>query len=38
MEADIDVEEKARGQLTGELRIQKTQHMTTSRYKLFFPF
>ena len=32
MEQDIDGEEKARGQLTGELRIKKTQHMTTSRF------
>lgn len=28
----MDNEEKARGQVTGELRIKKTQHMTTSRY------
>ena len=33
MEADIDGEERARGQLTGELRIKKTQHMTTSRWR-----
>ena len=33
MEQDIDGEEKARGQLTGELRIKKTQHMTTSRWR-----
>ena len=33
MEQDIDGEEKARGQLTGELRIKKTQHMTTSRWQ-----
>ena len=32
MEQDIDGEERARGQLTGELRIKKTQHMTTSRW------
>ena len=33
MEQDIDGEEKARGLLTGELRIKKTQHMTTSRWQ-----
>merc|ERR1712241_924648 len=31
IEQEMDNEEKARGQLTGELRIKKTQHMTTSR-------
>ena len=29
----MDNEEKARGQVTGELRIKKTQHMTTSRFE-----
>jgi len=28
---EMDTEEKARGQVTGELRMKKTQHMTTSR-------
>ena len=31
IEQEMDAEEKARGQVTGELRIKKTQHMTTSR-------
>ena len=31
METETEAEEKARGQVTGELRIKKTQHMTTSR-------
>merc|ERR1719336_300013 len=31
IEQEMDTEEKARGQVTGELRIKKTQHMTTSR-------
>jgi len=31
MEQETEQEEKARGQVTGELRIRKTQHMTTSR-------
>ena len=38
MEQDIDGEEKARGQLTGELRIKKTQHMTTSRYIFIYVY
>ena len=32
IEQEMDNEEKARGQVTGELRIKKTQHMTTSRF------
>ena len=32
MEQETETEEKARGQVTGELRIRKTQHMTTSRF------
>ena len=32
MEQEIDTEEKARGTVTGEIRIQKTQHMTASRW------
>ena len=31
MEQEAEAEEKARGQVTGELRIKKTQQMTTSR-------
>jgi len=31
MEQETAAEEQARGQVTGELRIKKTQHMTTSR-------
>ena len=31
MEQEAEAEEKARGQITGELRIKKTQQMTTSR-------
>jgi len=31
IEQEMDTEEKARGQVTGELRMKKTQHMTTSR-------
>jgi len=31
MEQENDAEEKGRGQVTGELRIKKTQHMTASR-------
>jgi len=31
MEQETEQEEKARGQITGELRIRKTQHMTASR-------
>ena len=32
MEQETEAEEKGRGQVTGELRIRKTQHMTASRY------
>ena len=31
MEQETEAEEKGRGQVTGELRIRKTQHMTASR-------
>jgi len=31
MEQETDAEEKGRGQVTGEIRIRKTQHMTASR-------
>jgi len=31
IEQEMDAEESARGQVTGELRMKKTQHMTTSR-------
>ena len=32
IEQEMDAEEAGRGQVTGELRMKKTQHMTTSRW------
>ena len=34
IEQENEAEEKGRGQVTAELRIKKTQHMTASRYLL----
>ena len=31
LEEELSGEEAARGQVTGELRVKRTQHMTTSR-------
>ena len=33
IEQEMDAEEAGRGQVTGELRMKKTQHMTTSRWE-----
>ena len=33
LEEELSGEEAARGQVTGELRVKRTQHMTTSRWE-----